>query len=230
MLASKLLSVPSTAGPIEVSYLQTALNTTDASTYTFSNQNIGTEFSGRIVLVGVSTVLTTTAASSITSVTVNGIAATQLNVSGGANNVTTALFAVALNIGTLATVIVNFSNTMNCCGISQWTLKNATGYLTEAKPNNQVNTSNTGASQTFTFSQVKKGDAIIVVSRIRSANVNTYSMTRATERFESVVESGVSAQFGGDVMITSNESNYNIVISTTGSSPISNHTVTRFYK
>lgn len=211
---------------VDVNFLQTASNTANQASYTFTSQNLGAAFSGRGILVGVSQ--PGLSGQQITAVTVGGVSGTLINQSGGTTSRTTALFLVNYPTGTSADVVITMSATTDCCGIALWSISNFGNLKSEAKPN-AINTSNSAASQTWTFTTVKRGDAIVVMSRIRSANVGTYSMTGATERFEETTEATVSGQFGGDTEITSNQSNYNVVISTSGASPITNSTVTRFY-
>jgi hypothetical protein len=228
MLFQKLLGASPASAPIGVTFLQTAVITNNSNQYTFSNQNIGTASTDRIVLVGISAL--TAVGIDIQQVTVGGIVATRRNFNGP-SGIGVALYSVAVSTGTTATVVVNFSGASNdtaCCGIALWRLTNADNFRTEAFPNSLGNTS-TAASQTFRFNQVKSGDAIIVMSRIRSANAGTYSMTGATERFDMSVETDIAGQFGGDVMIGANQSNYDVVISTSGASPLSVHTATRFF-
>lgn len=212
---------------IDVTFLQTAVSVTNASSYTFSSQNLGDAFDGRIIVVGISAFLSS-GSFNINTVTVGGVSATRLNRSGGPTTEIATLYAVSLPTGTSANVVVTSSATLQNCGIALWSLRNAEGYQVTAQPN-ALNTVNYASSQTWTVSSVKKGDAIIVMSRIRSANVGTYSMTGATERAEQVVEATVSAMYAGDVEITQTQSNYEIVVSTSGNSPTTNTTVTRFF-
>lgn len=207
--------------PIEVAYIGNTGSTTNSSSYNFASQNIGTASSDRIVVVGVSLY----DGGPPSSVTIGGVSASKLNTAGAGN---ASLWAASVPTGSTATISVVTNSTASCCGIAIWTLKNTTGYAVEAKPN-AANSSNTAASETFTFASVNKGDALIVMSRIRSANAGTYSVTGATERFDLTVESGVSGHFGADAAIATSTSNYNVVVSTSGTSPTTNTTVTRFY-
>jgi hypothetical protein len=210
---------------ITATFLQSAVSTANASAYTFSSQNIGADSAGRVVVVGVSPFNTT--AGTITSVTIGGVSATEISVgSSSAGAIENCGIFAAEVTGTTATIVVNTSASRLCCGIAVWTLSNATGYSTETF---QEADANTAASITNTFSNVTEGDAIIVMGRIRAANVGTYTLSGVTEDMERVVESATSGQFGGSTSITSDQTNYDVTIATSGSSPATNYAIARFF-
>jgi len=227
MLGTFLKGATAAKPPIISTFRATSVDAANRSTYTFPSQSLGVAFTGRIVVVAVTSFASSTY--SVAGVTVGGVSATKVNSNGNATSELCALFAVQLDTGTSADVVVTFTTTVSCCGIAVWTLENAQNYSVEAVPNAINNLSN-AASITTSFASVSKGDAIIVVSRIRSANVGSYSLSGATEDFQMIVESGISGQHGGSVDIDADASNYDVIISTSGSSPATSYTVTRFFK
>ena len=227
MLANILKGV-AVKTPILVSFQGTAGSGTDSTSYTFANFSIGSAFEGRVLVIGV-TNPGTTVNTSTSSVTVAGINATQLNIAGGATSQAATVWAVTLDSGTTANIVVNFNVTATACGVAVWRLQNAEGYQVEARPNS-LSSNITSSSGSYTFANVNKGDAIIVVTRARGASAGTYSYTGVTKEFDVLVETAVSSQSGGSVEIGSPQSSYAVGWSTSGSSPITGATYTRFYK
>jgi hypothetical protein len=230
MLTNKLLtSRGSSKPPIGVTFLTTAADAASRTNYTFGGAlNIGTAFTGRIIVVCISAFTASASNRFVSSVTVGGVAATALhNTRSPGNNTIAAIYAARLDTGTTATIAVGFNSSPDNCGIGLFSLSNALGYSSSIQPT--AYTSSTASSYTITHPTVTAGDAIITCARIRSANVGTYSVTGATENYESDVEAGQSAQYGASTLITSGQSNYNIVLSTSGSSPVTNPASVRFF-
>ena len=215
--------------PIQVTYIGTRTATNDAASYTFTNTGIGDAFEGRIIVVGAVT-WSASGSRTVNSVTVGGIGATRLNLSGHISSHIVSVWAAAVPTGDRVTVAINGTNNKANCGISIWSLADAEGYQSEGLPDALGEQQETN-STTRTFSSVKNGDVIIAVGRMRDAHNGTYTLSGVTERFQQRVESGVSAHLGGDVEVSSNQSDYDVTSSTTSSSPYSAHfAVTRIYK
>lgn len=214
-----------TRQPIQVTFQQTAVSTSNLTTYTFSNQNIGTAFTGRIVVVGVAS-----QGASISSITIGGNSATEINKNAAGGVVSSKLFALQVDTGTTADIVVTMAATAGSCGIAVWTLANAVGYLTEAIPNVESGSSSSAATVTVTLSTVNNGNAIIVMNRMLSGMAGTVTFTGVTENFDQLVESGASAMSGGSQNISTNASNYDVVMTTTAGTRSWAYTVTRFYK
>ena len=213
-----------TRQPIQVTFQQTAVATNNATSYTFSNQNIGTEFTGRIVVVGVAS-----QGANISSMTINGNSATEINKNGAGGFTSCKLFALQVDTGTTANIVVTMAATAGSCGIAIWTLANAVGYLTEAIPN----ADNSGSGQTtvtVTLATVNAGNAIIVMNRMFGGMAGTITFTGVTEDFDRIVESGASAMSGGSTNISTSASNYDVSMTTTAGTRSWAYTVTRFYK
>lgn len=102
------------------SYLQSASNTTDLDTYTFTNQNLGEVSPARYIIVAVYTRDTGVGAKTITSVTVGGVAATIVKQEQNADtNSNICGLAIALvPTGTTGDVVVVFSEVVIRAAIS----------------------------------------------------------------------------------------------------------------
>jgi hypothetical protein len=223
LLSHALRAVQKTTG-IQVTYQQNAVATNNAASYTFSNQNIGTAFTGRIVVVGVAS-----QGANISSITIGGNSATEINKNGSGGVTSCKLFALQVDTGTTADIVVTMAATAGSCGIAVWTLANAVGYLTEVTPN--ADNSGSGAvTVTVTLATVNSGDAIIVMNRMLSGMAGTVTFTGVTENFDRLVESGSSAMSGGSTNISTNASNYDVSMTTTAGTRSWAYTVTRFYK
>lgn len=104
-------------------FLQAASSSSDATTYTFSSQNIGTAAGDRhIVCFSASRGVGTLA---VNSVTIGGVSATQAaendRTSGGVTN-SASLDIAAVPTGTTGDVVVTYSGGMLRAGISLWRL------------------------------------------------------------------------------------------------------------
>lgn len=108
-----------------ITYLQAATSTTDSSSYTFSSQNFGTASADRYLILTVAA-RKVGASTTLTSVTIGGVAATivkqQTNNATNTNVVGIAIASVPM--GATGSVVVNFGAGMLRCGIA---LYSATG-------------------------------------------------------------------------------------------------------
>ena len=122
LLLLLLLFLPSLAGQVAITYLQSAFDETDLTTYTFASQNLGTASGDRYIIVGVTARDFGTTAKSISSVTVGGVSATQVVGVQGAGSGTTisALWIAAVPTGTTGNVVVTFSEQFIKCDIALW--------------------------------------------------------------------------------------------------------------
>jgi hypothetical protein len=104
-------------------------STRNQSSYSFSSQSIGTAATGRIIVVGASTAGGSTLAPAITSVTIAGNAAAEaIQVATGivsGNVARGGLYALQVNTGTTATIVVTFSGNVSRCGIGVWAIYGA---------------------------------------------------------------------------------------------------------
>ena len=148
-------------------YTSTALINSTASVYTFSDQGIGTAFTGRKICVGI---YAEAQAHQVTALTVGGIAGTKIlgKVSDGGESVGNLWEVDAVNSGTTADIIVTHGTAMNRCGIVVWSLANAAssvhdtgsdGAATSSALTADIDVPANGTAVALVSTQVDSGDA-----------------------------------------------------------------------
>jgi hypothetical protein len=95
-----------------------------ASTYTFSNQAIGTATSDRVVIVNFGSLKDTSATYSVTSVTIGGVAATRIHSTQTQTSWGLSSYYATVPTGTTADIVIVHSANMNRCGIQVVTTTN----------------------------------------------------------------------------------------------------------
>jgi hypothetical protein len=175
-----------------VSYQTSTASTTDGTTYTFTSQAIGFARSTRYVVVGVVARESPDTSAQTVTVTVGGIAATQvvLATSTAASGRNLAgLYIAAVPTGTTADVVVEFSGGVNFCGLGVWALYDLNS------PTATNTATSTSSSQTLSVDVNANGVAI----GLSFANSDPdFAWTGTTERFE-IVSEGDSQFSGADV-------------------------------
>jgi hypothetical protein len=163
-----------------IAFLQTAADTTDASTYTFSAQNLGAAAADRYIIVTVH-IRKAGATLAVSSVTIGGVAATIVNQDYYATpNVNCVAIAIAkVPSGTTGDIVVVADSTVLRCAIGVW---RATGLLSASAYSTGVS-KQTAPSTTM---NVPFGFAIGVG---QSANASaTCTWGGLTERYDTLVE------------------------------------------
>lgn len=204
--ASLIASAVSSNTVASRSFCTNAQSATDASTYTFSSQSIGTAATGRQIVIGVAGSRGGTV--SVTSVTVGGNAATQLCTdegSGGGANQRTALYIIQVDTGTTADIVVTYSTTCARSGIGVWAVYDLQSSTPVATATSQTVAPYTSGS----LSHTAGGVGIYVAYTYYSGGLPTHSATNATERYDIDTEASVLPHTGGDT-----------TFSTTGSTTI----------
>lgn len=114
---------PAVSGTVSTTFAGTVGSSTDLSNYTFTNVNIGSAASNRIVYVAVSA--TGNTGNSVTAVSVAGISATLVNT---ANSSFGTIGAAYVNIasGTTATIVVALSGVQNRCSVDVYAVYGST--------------------------------------------------------------------------------------------------------
>lgn len=111
--------------PVALSFTVSALSATDATTYSFTAQSVGTAANNRFVIIAIGS--RANAARSISTATIGGVNAVQLAIgndtSGGAD--IAALYIAALSTGTTADISLTFSAQMLRCGIGVYRMVGA---------------------------------------------------------------------------------------------------------
>ena len=209
LITSPMLNTES-AVPISVVYVSSNSSSTDATSYTFTSQSIGTASATRIVVVAVYC-RATTAGSNISSVTIGGNTMTQQvtkgnsDTSGGQSRV--ALYTYPLTTGTTATIVVNYSATCARCGIAVYNLFDATSETPVV-----TNTSNGSATLTLS-SNTLSGDVGIAAGNSTTTGP-TFAWTGLTENSDFTVET--NAMSTASLLFSSNESPRTITATTGG--------------
>lgn len=105
--------------PADISFIGTAAQTRNASTYTFSDVAMGDEAADRYIVVGMAGFGNHT----VDSVTVAGEPATQVvSVVNSNNNARSSLYIIALPSGTTSTIVISLNGAPTNYGIAVWRL------------------------------------------------------------------------------------------------------------
>jgi hypothetical protein len=137
--------------PFSIAYVSDNSNASGASSYTFTSQNIGTPGSTRIVVVGVFA-QTTGCPETVSSVTIGGSSATEATSANGCDSIGgsfTDIWYLAVPTGAAATIVVNFSNSVNRAGIFVYNVFGTSSSFSAAN-NDASGTPGTSASATVT--------------------------------------------------------------------------------
>lgn len=214
MMINPYFLAPASALPANLTYHTNAVDAVDRTVYTYAAVAIGTAAADRQVIIGVSDFN----GSTVTGVTVGGISASILAASyysAGSQLVT--MWIANVPTDTTADVVVTHGTTIAQCGIGVWTV-NAASYSIQVV---EMAAYTALGTITHTFANVKNNDVIISIGRCRSANIAVVNYTApAVENFAVIVESGVTAMFGGVSTITADAASYNHVLTNTGSSRV----------
>ncbi len=195
--------------PVTIAFAATATDTTDSATYTFTNHSIGTAATGRIVLVCVSSREGTSF--DISSVTIGGTTATQLGswTASVASNLE--FWALQVDTGTTATIVVNFTATANRCAIATYALNNVVSV--EAYDSDQSAASGVG-SRTATLNTPDGGAIIAFVQQLTNNTVTWSGTAGVTEDWDTVVETNM---FSGASATTTLQTNVTAIATFSGS-------------
>jgi len=162
-----------------LTYQTNATDSTNASSWTFSSQSIGTAAADRYVIVGVGI---SNNASEPTGVTIGGASATKVVGTAGGNHCA-GLWVLLVTSGSAADIVVTASGTTDRCAIGVWS---ATG-LSSGTPHNTA-TSNASPG-VATVTTVADGFAI-AYSHLGYGTV-TWSGTGVTQDFNATIEASV---------------------------------------
>ena len=177
-----------------ISFRTSAASSSDLTTYTFSSQNIGTAAESRHVIVSVSSLADGLGSTSISSITIGGVAATVVVSQASGDGGFAGLAIAAVPTGTTADVVVTMSNLQGRMAVGIW----AAYDLASATP---VDTAASTADPASLNVDVQAGD--VLVAAIYNNTNATATWTGATERFDDLVE---GAEYSGaDYTATADE-------------------------
>jgi len=180
-------------------------NRTDASDgpgYTYTSVDIGQADASRRVIVGATG--QGAAARTIQSITVGGVAATEVVYVAGSTR-SAAIWVAHVPVGATTDIEVVWNQSPARCSIGVWT---ATGLTSSAAIDTD---SGTGNPASATLDTAPGGFAIAMYG---NANAGTVAWTNATERFDASVEGDTSsgadaATSGSNLTLEANHSNSN---------------------
>lgn len=178
-----------------LTFRQSANDTADAASYSFSSQAIGTAASDRLVIVAVH--WDASSSRTISSATIGGVAATVAvqKINSGATPTGVGLIYAAVPTGTTATVAVTMSGGVVRMGIGLWTL---TGHLSNTPTT--TNSSENASSGTSLSASVTPSAGGVVVAAFSANNggINV-AWTNVTECYDDNLEAGGTEASGADV-------------------------------
>lgn len=196
-----------TAAGDPVTFRQSAVDTTDAATYTFAATPIGTASGSRRVIVAADWSGTTSLA--LSSMTIGGVAAT-VDVDSGAitGNRRVVLASAVVPTGATADVVLNLSGSGTRAGIAVWT--------GEVTPTGQSDISIDLETDNLTVT-TNAGDTVICAGTATKDTNNPVSVvwTGATERYEDGFETTQHKQSGADVVASGASTSVTYAVSTT---------------
>jgi hypothetical protein len=174
-------------------FIAASESTLNASTYTFSSHEIGVANAARLVVVGV--ILHDSGGSNgISSVTIGGSAATEVENTSSAGDVAEAriagIYTRVVAAGTTADIVVNCSNSGTSCGIAVWSL-----YPSSSTSIYDVSGSS-GSTTSLTATNVNTavGGTVVAVGMHNNSNSTSWSWagsdTEVVEVNENLGDSG----------------------------------------
>lgn len=181
-----------TAATLASSFVSSASDGVDASSFTFTGQNIGSAAATRIVVVTVHG----RGNASVSGVTIGGVSATQVvalsNPASGVRD-TVAMFQLAFAAGTTANIVVTWSASVGRCAIGVF---NITGDA--AASSTATATQNSGDPTTTTIN-IRANGCAIAAAYDGTGVANSATWAGLTERYDATVENdtytGASADF-----------------------------------
>lgn len=171
-------------GAATITATDNAVDTSDASTYTFTNRAIGTALTNRLIIVGVHGV-NVTAARTISSLTIGGAGATQVafsQTSGSGVFFDVGIYALRVDAGTTASIVVNWSAAQLRTGIGVWAANGVNSATATA-------TASSAANPLSTTLNISAGGVALGYAAVSEAGgVPTYTWSGLTEAFDQTVE------------------------------------------
>lgn len=173
--------------PFKFSFIGAASSGIDGTSFTFANQSIGPARSDRIVIVGV---VGRSAGLPVATVTIQGVAATQINQLLSSNDIS-GLFAARIPAGAIADIVVDCGAvSLLRCGIAVYA---KLGGRLEAF----ASATSSAANPTTTLTVPAYGVAVGVAM---SATATTFTTAGLTEDFDSQIGAESSAFVAGSTL------------------------------
>ena len=184
MLLNRLVpGAPSDGGPIDMAFVGSTADGSNASTYTFSSHSIGAAATDRVVVVVASAFV----AGTITGVTIGGVAATQA-VAGVNGSNRAEIWYLKVAGGTTADIVVSLSASAAHCGIGVYRYTGGSSVPT-------VTATVTDATASFSTTMSVAEGGVIVGAAVTGGNAgNRFAFTGVTEDAETDFGAGASGE------------------------------------
>lgn len=194
-------------GAVTGSFLQSAVSTSDLTTYTFSSQNFGDAASDRYIVVAITS--RSVSGGTISSVTIGGVSASiDVQVTNSSSNYTVSGIAKALvPTGTSGDIVITFGAEQLRAGIGVYRLLGISSTPTDTG-------TSTADDPTTNLDIAAGGYAIGVAYTVEAA---TASWTNLTERYDEALEGAVSRQSGASASFESEQTSLAITCNFTAS-------------
>ena len=175
LLVNPMVGFGAFARPATVALTDNVLDTSDSTTYTFTNRAIGSADSNRIVVVSIHTI--DTGANSVSSATIGGISATI--VANAQHNPTnfavSSLFYAVVPTGTTATIVANLAASAFRCYAGVWTIY---GALSSSPRDFGTATGNPSAVSGI---DVPAGGVVVAAASVQNPGVTGITWTNASD-------------------------------------------------
>ena len=170
-----------------VTFTDSSVDATDATTYTFSTQSIGTASADRKVVVAADTAGGAASADGISSMTIAGESATQViaTIAPLGDETQVELWQADVPTGTTADIVVTWNGAHGRCGISVWGVTGALSAATDTLEDNSSTTAETGTID------VPAGGVLIAAVVHTATGTKTHAWTGPTEAYDEEVETNV---------------------------------------
>ena len=172
------------AGPsaVTVSFIGSTVSTANATNYTFTNHAIGTAAGNRKVVVAVG--VSGSSTQSITSMTIGGSGASEIVEQANTDNeVSCALYELAVASGTTATIVVSGGRSANNCGVAVWAV-----YGAEASASATAADYAAASAADPTLSIDCPINGAIIASSHTNNGGSTFTWSGVTENYDETIE------------------------------------------
>jgi hypothetical protein len=185
-----------------ISFTDSSVQSGAATTFTFSTQAFGSADATRIVVVGTASEDNGATDANITSMTIGGVAATQI-VQATNSTEHVEIWAAAVPTGTTGDVVINYSADAFSVGIGVWALYNAQITNTDEGTDTDSNPA------TFALDIAAGGVALACVCQ-RSNTNPTFTWTNLTENYDEFVVTSDTWMTGASAAFASAQTNLSI--------------------
>jgi hypothetical protein len=189
----------------EITYVTLVDNATALTTYTFTDANIGAP---GLIVVGYHAELAAATARTFVSATIGGSAATNVvtRAVNGVTSVNAGLIARRILSGSTATIAITFSGAQSRCRIGIWRINNNNS---DAVSFSATAGAASGTGLALTLNGLPK-NAVGIAVQTNGTDLTPMTWTGATERYDSIIATGVTTQTSGADFFTVEPQNLTI--------------------